>query len=84
MKKFIASIVLLVGICFIGCTDSTMASLGSYGQRHHVRMFNGGTLVAEWYSTGKVTTMSDGWQFMDEKTHKLVRVGGDVIIEIAK
>lgn len=68
----------------IGCTDAARSSIGAYGAEHRVRMFNGGKLVAEWYSTGKVTTIkdSDGWQFRDKKTRKLVRVGGDVIIEV--
>ena len=71
---------------FVSCTDAAKASLSSYGQEHRIRMYNGGALVAEWYSTGKVTSMesSDGWQFMDKATRKLVRVGGDVIIEVVE
>jgi hypothetical protein len=81
-KKIIVVAALVTGL--IGCTDAFKADIGGYGKTHHVRMYNGGQLVAEWYSTGKVSTMSesDGWQFMDKKTRKLVRVGGDVIIEV--
>ena len=77
-------LVAALAIVTIGCTDAFKADLGGYGREHHIRMYNGGSLVAEWYSTGKVVSMtdSDGWQFMDKKTHKLVRVGGDVIIEV--
>ena len=80
----LACLVVVTGWWSMGCTDATMASIGAYGSEHHIRMFNGGKLVAEWYSTGKVTSIdgSDGWQFMDKKTRKLVRVGGDVIIEV--
>jgi hypothetical protein len=79
-------IILLIGMLIVSCTDATLASFGAYGESHHIRMFNGGILVAEWYSTGKVATMdsSDGWEFMDKATGRLVRVGGDVIIEVAK
>jgi hypothetical protein len=78
--------IMILGIMFYGCTDATRASLGAYGQEHRVRMYNGGVLVAEWISTGKVVTMteSDGWQFMDKASGKLVRVSGDVIIEVVK
>jgi hypothetical protein len=79
-------VILLVGLACLSlnCTDATMASFAAYGAEHHVRMYNGGILVAEWYSTGKVTSISksDGWQFKDKATGKLVRVGGDVIIEV--
>lgn len=81
MKKLF---LLLITIIFISCTDATIANLKSYGDTHRIQMYNGGVLVREWYSTGKVTSLtdSDGWQFMDRKTKKLVRVGGDVIIEV--
>lgn len=81
MKYLIICAVLLATI---GCTDSLRADIGSYGKRHRVTMYNGGTLVRQWVSTGKVTSMSesDGWQFRCSETKKLVRVGGDVIIEV--
>ena len=77
-------LILLLVFMAIGCTDATRANFGALGKEHRVRMFNGGKLVAEWTSTGKVVSMSDsdGWQFMDKDTRKLVRVGGDVIIEV--
>ena len=82
MKKFMLA--MGISIMFMGCTDASMADLSSYGKHHIIKMYNGGKLVAQWESTGKVTSMenSDGWQFMDSKTGKLVRVGGDVIIEV--
>lgn len=82
MKKILLFIV--VTLLLQSCTDAFQASMGAYGKNHKIRMYNGGILVAEWISTGKVETMtnSDGWQFMDSKTKQLVRVGGDVIIEV--
>lgn len=82
MKKLI----LLIAICFtaVGCTDATRSNLMSYGKEHQITMYNGGTMVRQWISSGKVQSLtdSDGWQFMDKATGKLVRVGGDVIIEV--
>ncbi len=82
MKKIIVSILVLLFL--VGCTDSKMASFRALGNECTIKMYNGGILVGEWTSTGKVTTMtdSDGWEFMDKTTRKLVRVGGDVIIEV--
>lgn len=82
MKKLVVAAALIATV--FGCTDSFKADLGGYGKEHRIRMYNGGQLVAEWRSTGKVASMSesDGWQFMDKNTRKLVRVGGDVIIEV--
>jgi hypothetical protein len=76
--------ILFITIMLLGCNRSTDADVFSYGESHKITMYNGGQLVREWKSTGKVTSISnsDGWQFMDKKTGKLVRVGGDVIIEV--
>ncbi len=81
MKKLLLIPFLLM---VIGCTDATKADLFSYGKEHTITMYNGGKLVKQWTSTGKVNSMSDsdGWQFMDKETGKLVRVGGDIIIEV--
>lgn len=86
MKRFLILSCLVAVLFVVGCTDSTRANIGSYGKEHSVTMYNGGTMVRQWTSTGKVTSMtdSDGWQFMDKKTNKLVRVGGDVIIEVLR
>jgi hypothetical protein len=83
MKKVLLVVALLFAV---GCTDSFYAGIKSIGKPHNIRMYSGGELVAEWTSTGKVATIeqSDGWQFMDSKTRQLVRVGGDVIIEVKK
>jgi hypothetical protein len=82
--KYLTLMIALIALLNAGCTDAARANLGAYGNEHRVRMYNGGVLVAEWTSTGKVTSLenSDGWQFMDKETGKLVRVGGDVIIEV--
>jgi len=77
---------LIFAVIVSGCTDARKASFLSFGKEHKVTMYNGGVLVREWISSGKVESMSqsDGWQFMDKATGKLVRVGGDVIIEVVE
>lgn len=81
--KFKLALILLT-ILSVGCADATRANFSSIGKEHKITMYNGGQLVRSWTSTGKVLTItdSDGWQFMDKETGKLVRVGGDVIIEV--
>ena len=76
--------ILIFAISLMACTDARRASYMSYGKDHKVTVYNGGVLVREYVSTGKVISIedSDGWQFMDAKTGKLVRVSGDVIIEV--
>jgi hypothetical protein len=80
MKK----ISILLALLLVGCTDAQISNISALGKPHKVSMYNGGKLVREWVSTGKVETLidSDGWQFKDQATGKLVRVGGDVIIEV--
>ena len=84
MRKCILLLIMLLTL--ISCTDADMASMKSYGSKFNIKMYNGGVLVGSWTSTGKVSSMqnSDGWEFMDKTTGKLVRVGGDVIIEEAE
>ena len=71
-------------LSMMSCTDATIASLKAYGDPHIIQMYSGGQLIREWESTGKVANSegSDGYQFMDVATSKLVRVAGDVVITI--
>lgn len=82
MKKIIA--LLFVLLITFSCTDSMRADFGSYGKEHFIALYSGGEAVQTWISTGKVETMegSDGWQFMDKKTKKLIRVSGNIIIKV--
>ena len=81
MKK---TILFLITLSFISCTDATISSFKAYGDEHTVELYSGGKKVREWISTGKVISesSSDGYKFMDSKTNKLVRVSGDVVITI--
>lgn len=67
-------------------TSSGRAQLFAWGGSCHVQLFNGGKLVGEWDSVGKVReeSGSDGWYFEDAKTGKLVRMSGTVVVTINK
>ena len=84
MKKMFIIMCVCFMFSFISCTDSQRASLSAFGDECTITMYNGGIMVRQWVSTGKVTTIhnSDGWQFKDKKTGKLVRISGDAIIEV--
>jgi hypothetical protein len=77
---------LLLSVVFVaaGCTDAFWASAQALGAKHRVELWSGGQLVHEWTSTGKVLNEreSDGYYFCDEKTKRLVRVTGDLVITV--
>lgn len=75
---------LSVLICSVGCTDAEWSAFSALGNRHHITMYSGGKVVAEWTSTGKIENEahSDGFYFKDEKTGRMVSVTGDVVIEV--
>jgi hypothetical protein len=66
-----------------GCTQADVADFTTIGSPGHIRCYSGSYLFYEGESTGKIDTVSqsDGWQFVDAKTHKFVRVSGSCIIE---
>lgn len=69
-------------LALIGC-DAQMANFNSIGSPGHIRCWSGTLLVYEGDSTGKVaaTAQSDGWEFVDAKTHKFIRVSGTCVVE---
>jgi len=81
MKKLLTLMALLL---IVSCTDAQKASLSAYGEPHKITLYSGGVPVRQWVSTGKVQTIteSDGWQFKCSKTRQLIRVGGNVVIEV--
>jgi hypothetical protein len=79
MKYFLLCLA-LVGMT--ACTDAQRASFTSIGSRHHIQLYSGGKLIGEWDSTGAVTneSHSDGFVFVDAKTHANMEIAGQVII----
>jgi hypothetical protein len=81
--RTVAAMLIMFMCCVAGCTDAQQSQLGSLGSKFTVTLYSNGESVKTWTSTGKVMTESesDGWYFTDEKTGKLVRVSGSVVIE---
>lgn len=75
-------------ICFAvaaisGCTDTDRASLGAYGTPSTVQCYSGGKLFYDGKSTGRVQNAahSDGYEFKDAATGKLVRINGHCLVQ---
>ena len=68
----------------IGCTSAQRARTEAFGNDHRVTLYSGGEAVKTWTSDGKVMTEtdSDGYYFRDKESKKLVRVSGDIVIEM--
>lgn len=85
MKKTMFLMALLTACGIItGCTDTEMSRISALGRPHHIKQFNGGQIVGEWDSTGKVQNEqgSDGYAFEDATTHNIVEVSGTVQVTI--
>jgi hypothetical protein len=79
MKYF----VLLFVVLLVGCSDAGFKQLSTIGAAGSIVCYSGGKVIYDGISTGKIATenQSDGWFFEDAKTHKLVRVSGDCLIQ---
>ena len=71
-----------ISLFMFGCTDSQMKNITTLGTPGKIELYSGGKKVAEWHSTGKITSESstDGWKFVDRDTGKLVRVSGTTVV----
>lgn len=81
MKKML---ICLVFACLVGCTDAQVSKLAAYGDSARVTCYSGGEVVFDAYSTGKVAkpdSGSDGYQFRDTRTGRLVEVSMDCKID---
>lgn len=67
-----------------GCSEAEVGKYAALGSEHHITLYSGGIVVRTWVSTGKVETErnSDGYYFIDKATRKLVRVTGDLVVEV--
>jgi hypothetical protein len=81
-------IIALIGILLLisllnGCTSADRAKVFAYGSKHKITLYSGGIAVRVWHSSGAISNeeKSDGYYFMDDATHKLVSVSGQVVIE---
>ena len=80
--KYLFIVICLAGM--YGCTDASIADFQSLGNEHTITLYSGGKAVRTWISTGKVVTEtnSDGYIFMDKETENVVKVTGDLVIEV--
>lgn len=60
--------------------------MSAWGKKHRVQLYSGGKQIGEWVTSGKIEneSQSDGYYFRDDKTGKVVMIGGDVIITIVE
>jgi hypothetical protein len=75
--------VTVVALMLISCTDAEWENqIGSLGRPGHIVCYSGGKVIYEGDSTEKIATTasSDGWEFKDKATDKLVRVSGSCVI----
>ncbi len=68
----------------VGCTDTDMAHLSSYGNQSVVRLYAAdGHVIQEWTSAGQVLCTAGGvCDFMEAKTGMLVRTTGDIVVTV--
>lgn len=66
-----------------GCTDTERARFGALGSSGTVVCYSGGHEFYRGTSTGKIHNAehSDGYEFKDAATGKLVRVQGDCLVQ---
>ena len=69
-------------IALTGCTDTFTSQLAAYGDPAHVVCYSAELIIYDGYSTGKVASPanSDGYQFRDSETDKLIEVSGNCVI----
>lgn len=80
MKKTIA--ISILSLSLFGC-NTELAHLRSLGKTATIMCYSGGVKIYDGQSDGKVmnATNSDGYEFMDAKTHHLVQVSGTCVID---
>lgn len=79
MKKFLVVLFVMVA----SCTDSSCAKMDALGSSAKVKCYSGDKIIYEGGSTGVIEspTNSDGYQFMEQESGKLVEVSGNCVIK---
>ncbi len=80
---FLSFAIFLAATISIGCTYAERAHLSSMGKNHRVTLYSGGVKVGQWEARGQVQNEahSDGFQFEDAATGKLIEVQGTCLVE---
>lgn len=73
---------IIILVFLVGCSDTDLAGFSAIGNPGKIVCYSAGFKIFEGSSTGKIQTVlhSDGWQFKDALTGKLVRISGDCVI----
>ncbi|NDB85215.1 MAG: hypothetical protein EB127_21310 [Alphaproteobacteria bacterium] len=80
IKLILLAILLLIVIfLFTGCTNAERAKMFALGSKHKITLYSGGIAV----TSGVIQNeeRSDGYYFMDDDSHRLIRVSGNIVIE---
>jgi hypothetical protein len=77
---------LILIICLfsvLGCSRAKRSAILAINSKHRITLYSGGQAVRTWVSSGKIEneSKSDGYYFQDDKTGKLIRVSGQILIE---
>ncbi len=74
---------LLFCLMLCGCTDSDLSKIMALGKPGDIVCYSGGRVIYQGRSTGIIQSLekSDGWEFRDATTHRLVRVSGQCVIK---
>lgn len=84
MKSKITNVAIVAVVMFAaGCTDTARSRLAALGQPGEVTCYSGGKEIYHGFSTGKVFNAqeSDGYEFQEAGTNKLVRITADCIVK---
>lgn len=84
MNKIITGLcVLLIATALAACTDTQRSHSGAYGDTARVTCYSGGRLIADDFSTGKVSnaSQSDGYELRSKTTNRLVQFTGDCVVD---
>jgi hypothetical protein len=81
MAAYAALGALLVTV--VGCSDTARSRLAALGQPGEITCYSGGKEIYHGFSTGKVFNAdnSDGYEFQEAGTNKLVRITADCIVK---
>lgn len=74
MRKLIAVMALATMTLVTGCTDTFVASVGAYGSRHEITVYQFQDVIYHGFSTGKVRQSDHAIQFEEETTHAYVDI----------
>ena len=83
MNRTFIALFTIAAALLAGCTDTQRASIAAYGTAGTVVCYSGGHEFYRGVSTGVIRNAehSDGYEFKDAASGKLVRVNGDCLVQ---